>query len=352
MLYSIHFLLFIAATGVVVHHSEVLRRWNIAVDSAGVDLFFVISGVVIGLSALPEMSIRDFLVRRFIRIYPLYWLALAAWVAYAVGNGGWFRVEDVVRSALLVPDLSRAWIPVYLPAWTLVFEIFFYAVFAACMLTGRFARPLCCIVLVAVALRFSEPGSAQVYFSHAMLLLEFVAGMLIAAAVARGWVPGRALGAVLVAAALVWFAVNAVPSYTPRERYWGIPAVLLVYGMLGFEDLRFFRSRAAVFGGNASYAIYLAHFMVLQAIFLVANRNGFPAEAHRFVVAAIGIPAALAIGALIYVVLDKPILAWLRRMLLHRGEDPPAAHGISHNVAAGLARRTGSAAAAGANPQS
>ena len=198
MLYSIHFLRFVAATGVVVHHSDVLLRWNIMVGSAGVDLFFVISGVVIGLSTPPEMSIRDFLVRRLIRIFPLYWLALAAWIAYSVGTGGVMPLEEAVRSALLIPDLSRTWFPVYVPAWTLVFEIFFYVVFAACMVTGRFARPLCCIVLVAVALRFSETGNPQIYFGHATLLFEFVAGMLIAAAIARGWVPGPVLGAVLV----------------------------------------------------------------------------------------------------------------------------------------------------------
>jgi exopolysaccharide production protein ExoZ len=321
MLYSIHFLRFIAATGVVVHHSDVLARWNIVVGSAGVDLFFVISGVVIALSTPPEMSIRDFLVRRFIRIYPLYWIALAAWIAYALGNGGWFRIEDVVRSALLVPDLSRPWVPVYLPAWTLVFEIFFYAVFAVCMLTGRYARLVCGLVLVAVALKFAQPGNEQIYFGLAMLLLEFVAGMLIAAALARGWVPGRALGALLIGIALVWFALNATPTTMPREIYWGIPAVLLVFGVLGFENLGVLRSRAALFGGNASYAIYLAHFTVIQAVFLIASGIGFPAEAHPRIVGAIAIPAALGIGALFYLAADRPLQHWLRGTLLQHGEE-------------------------------
>jgi len=319
MLYSIHFLRFIAATGVVVHHSDVLARWNIVVGSAGVDLFFVISGVVIALSTPPEMSIRDFLLRRFIRIYPLYWVALAAWVAFWFGAGGVYSAADIIRSALLVPDLSRVWIPVYLPAWTLVFEVFFYAVFALCMLTGRFARPLCGVVLVAVALKFAQPGNEQIYFGLAMLLLEFVAGMLIAAAVSRGWVPGRKLGAFLIAVALVWFAVNATPTQMPREIYWGIPAVLLVYGVLAFEKLPFLRSTAALFGGNASYAIYLAHFTVIQAVFVIANRIGFPPEAHRVAVAAIAILAALAIGALLYLGVDRPLQSRLRAMLLQHG---------------------------------
>src|ERR1041385_4562638 len=103
MLYSIHFLRFIAATGVVVHHSEVLAPWNIVLGSAGVDLFFVISGVVISLSTPPEMPIRDFLIRRFIRIFPLYWLATLVWVAYAAHFGAAPNANDLIRSLLLFP---------------------------------------------------------------------------------------------------------------------------------------------------------------------------------------------------------------------------------------------------------
>src|ERR1043165_9210676 len=208
MLYSIHFLRFIAATGVVVHHSGALAPWNIVVGSAGVDLFFVISGVVIGLSTRREMSIRDFLVRRFIRIFPLYWLATLVWVAYAARFGAAPNAKDFMRSVLLLPVLSEAWLPTYFPAWTLEFEVFFYFVFACCMLAGCFARPLCCVVLVAVALGFSEPGNPQVVFDLAMMLLEFVAGILVALEVARGWVPGRALGALLIGVAVIWFAAN------------------------------------------------------------------------------------------------------------------------------------------------
>ena len=322
MLYSIHFLRFIAATAVVVNHTDVLLTWNIVVGGAGVDLFFVISGVVIGLSTPPDMSIREFLVRRFIRIFPLYWLATFVWVAYSARFGVKANMEHVVRSALLLPDFSPGWYPVYFPAWTLQFEIFFYAAFALCMLAGRFAQPLCCIVLVATAVGFSEPGNPSIYFAVATVLLEFVAGMLIAMAIARGWIPGPALGALLIGAAIIWFAANATPypGPWPRERTWGIPAVLMVFGVLAFEMRPFFRGRAALLGGNASYAIYLTHLTLIQAIFLIAKLNGFAPEQHRFVLAAIAIPASIALGALIYLAIDRPLLACLRRMLLRGPE--------------------------------
>jgi exopolysaccharide production protein ExoZ len=82
----------------------------------------------------------------------------------------------------------------------------------------------------------------------------------------------------------------------------------------------FFRGRAALLGGNASYAIYLTHLTLIQAIFLIAKLNGFAPEQHRFVLAAIAIPASIALGALIYLAIDRPLLACLRRMLLRGPE--------------------------------
>ena len=328
MLYSIHFLRLIAATAVVVEHSDLLVPWNIHTGTAGVDIFFVISGVVIGLSTDPEMSIRDFLLRRFIRIFPLYWIATLVWAAYSARFAIAPSVEHIVRSLLLFPDLSVVWFPVYLPAWTLVFELFFYAVFAACMLSRRFARPLCCVVLMLVAFKFSELGNPNIYFGFATVLLEFVAGVLISIAVERGWVPARALGGLLIAAALAWFAVGTLHD-TTRVIQWGIPAVTLVFGLIAFENARFFRSKPALLGGNASYAIYLFHLSLIQAVSLIFKVNDFPVQEHRLIFAAITIPASLALGALMYLAVDKPLLRWLRRMLLPRVADrhlPAAAH--------------------------
>jgi exopolysaccharide production protein ExoZ len=283
-------------------------------------LFFVISGVVIGLSTPPEMSIREFLVRRFIRIFPLYWLATWVWIAYTAYFGGMPNAKDLLRSLLLLPVLSAAWVPTYFPAWTLEFEIFFYLAFACCMLAGRLAQPLCCIVLLAVALALSEPGNPQVVFDLAMMLLEFIAGMIIAMAILRGWVPGPMLGALLISVAVILFAANATPLRSPRQMTWGIPAAMLVFGFLAFEKFSFFRSRAALLGGNASYAIYLFHITLIYAVFSLARMSGFAPEQHRLILGAIVIPASLAAGALICLAIDRPLLKWLRQMLLRGSE--------------------------------
>lgn len=74
---SIHFLRFVAVMAVVVHHFPAIyvlasgrpQAW--IVGAAGVEVFFVISGVVIGL-AIDHYGTIDFVARRWIRIVPLH----------------------------------------------------------------------------------------------------------------------------------------------------------------------------------------------------------------------------------------------------------------------------------------
>jgi len=93
MLYSIHFLRFVAAAAVVLHHS--LGDTPVDLGAAGVDVFFIISGIVICYSTRPDETPYEFGVRRFIRVMPLYWVATAGIVWMT-----WYCWRDL-------PDLAR-----------------------------------------------------------------------------------------------------------------------------------------------------------------------------------------------------------------------------------------------------
>jgi exopolysaccharide production protein ExoZ len=315
MLYSVHFLRFVAASGVVIHHSGLLAPFhNIMIGAAGVDIFFVISGVVIGTSTKPDMRVRDFIGRRLLRIYPLYWIATAAWIASkALHNDPLPGVPDLIYSLLLVPpNLSSEWYPTYFAGWTLTFELLFYAVFAACMFTGR-PRLVCAVALVGLAFALHDPGNGAYLHSLAMLLVEFVAGLAIALAIGRGLMPGRTAGLLLITLALVLFASDAIPPFTwPRQIAWGVPSALLVYGMLAFEPDRFLRNPLIVLGGDASYAIYLCHMTVGNLVSVAMFRSGFPSPDYPSLWALVLIPSSLMAGAFIYRVVDRPLLTALR----------------------------------------
>ena len=115
---------------------------------AGVDLFFVISGFVMvyashDLFATPDAA-RRFLTRRIARIVPIYWLVttlfLAIMAASHVLSSAPPTWSEIAKSYLFVPYMphgGEVMQPVYKLGWTLNYEMFFYAVFALALLSGR-----------------------------------------------------------------------------------------------------------------------------------------------------------------------------------------------------------------------
>jgi len=277
-------------------------------------VFFVISGVVIGTSG-PGMAPYDFLLRRFVRIFPLYWAATAAMLAWRQYNGAQTSLADIIHSLLLMPpDLSSAsgWAPIYIPAWTLTFEMMFYVVFAACLAFTVRPRLVSSIVLVAAALALWDPTSTNYVRYGGILMLEFVAGLAIAVALSRNLVPSRPLGAALIVLSLVGLGVSTVTHTAHREVIWGVPAAMMVYGILAFEPARLFRHPFIVLGGSASYAIYLFH---VHFIFMFRASFGGVTAVNRPLFALFEIAGSVIVGMAIYKLLDKPMLGFMRRKL-------------------------------------
>ena len=155
-LIGIQYLRGLAALLVVVHHiiecqynfagARMIPREIVLVGSVGVDLFFVISGIIMMVSSFPRdrrpLRPLEFLKRRGQRIYPLYWCFAALILligAVGVSSGEHRTVDDLIRSLLLLP--SKVGLLSY--AWTLQDEVYFYAAFAVgCLVPGLGGRLL------------------------------------------------------------------------------------------------------------------------------------------------------------------------------------------------------------------
>ena len=148
---SIQFLRFVAASLVVFSHSTDAIGMYIAnsvsrsmlyvanFGASGVHIFFVISGFIMVYTSFEKndenFDSEKFLIRRFIRIYPIFWLYAAVYILshYIVLGGYNLSILDILRSLLLLPGYSPLIIG---PAWTLSFEIYFYICFAVFMTLG------------------------------------------------------------------------------------------------------------------------------------------------------------------------------------------------------------------------
>lgn len=106
-----------------------VSRWAFDYGAYGVQLFFLISGYVILLTAARSPRPRDFLIARAARLYPTYWVALASSALllallphppFPVTAGQVAVNATMLQRFLFVADVD----PVY---WTLAVELIFYA---------------------------------------------------------------------------------------------------------------------------------------------------------------------------------------------------------------------------------
>ena len=325
----------------VVAYHAVDGRW--ANGSAGVDLFFVISGLVMGLSSSGPASRADgwrvFAARRLRRLVPLYWtmttlklaigLALPATLA-ATRPGVW----NVVASYLFIPARDGAGVvrPLLGVGWTLQFEMLFYGLFA-CALAWR--RPPLAVILPVLgplaALGFlREAGWPAPLVLANGLVLEFCAGLLLAGFAGHlvrlpaplAWVVGAiGLGALLV-----------LPSCGPwRFAVWGSGASLVVAACLALEQTigaRLPRWKLAL--GEASFATYLVHPFLVP--WVVRAAHAVAGGCVDAVAVSVAIFASLVVSCLAGLALhrwvDRPMRAWLRRPA-GGAAGLPAASGLS-----------------------
>ena len=88
---------------------------------AAVDIFFVVSGVIMMVTTV-NSTVGEFVVRRLIRIVPLYWLFTLVLVAlYALAPGGLHSTvispEALTKSLLFIPHYSLGHPGEIWPSW-------------------------------------------------------------------------------------------------------------------------------------------------------------------------------------------------------------------------------------------
>jgi exopolysaccharide production protein ExoZ len=255
---SIQVLRAVAACAVVVLHAYPEAHapiGNAGYGAAGVDLFFVISGFIMA-SVAQGRTAGQFLRDRLWRIYPLWWVAVLPWL-FMVPRGPTF----ILSSLSLWPIYAGGYyVPVLKVGWTLSFELLFYLGMTLAIAT-RAAAPLALYALFLLgALTTANP---LLHFIGNPMALEFLMGVLVARLPRH-----RALG-LLIPLGLSLFALTSPgigdveaslgPQWAlSRVLQWGVPAALVVWGVLSLERLfkhRRFDLPVAI--GDASYSIYL-----------------------------------------------------------------------------------------------
>ncbi len=337
---TIQYLRALAASLIAFHHAmappAVAPYYSHQFAQFGVDLFFVISGYIMWVTtAAGPPSPSSFWLARIVRIAPLYWVFTTLFIAVSlVAPQALFNppVLDpflILKSYLFVPASLP---PVYTLGWTLNYEMFFYLVFGLCLLVPqRHLRVIAIAVILAglVAVgRLSSPSNPILFHCTNSIMLEFLAGVIIAAAGSR-----LARLPLPVGVALIGAGILAVAHYAwaeqPGERYLalGIPAALIVTGSLVFEPkARLAPSRLGLLLGDASYSIYLAHPFAQRLWYFATNHLinaiGTPVALTLYVLGAL--VCGIAGGVVSYLLLERPLLAAGRKLTGRKPVRSPA----------------------------
>lgn len=323
----------IAARGGAAFYSIDLLPWT-----AGVDIFFVISGFIIVHASSPLYGRRGgrrrFLAHRIARLVPLYWLVTSAYLVIAVaspgvlsGGAGLDRLDPayVAASYLFWPAARAdgAALPLYGLGWTLNYEMLFYVLFAIGLGWGRRAALACLVAslsLLTIAKLALPDLPLPLAFWANPIILEFALGAVLGLARAEGMNLGAG---VRLSLALIGFAALAVvpaPDEALRPLAFGLPAALLVAAAaLGRETQGEMRTTLAIRWiaalGDASYALYLVHPFALRATREAIVRIGLAPAIDPWLALGIMIIFAVAVSLVVHRFLERPLTRYVRRVL-------------------------------------
>lgn len=332
---SIQSLRFFAAFAVVLFHAHLAisrgapghpatLTYLFGLGASGVHVFFCISGFVMVYTSYCRdagpFAPGDFLLKRALRIYPIYWLCAGAYLAFHHATSSAYPLSpgETLGALALLPDDAPKIIG---PAWTLAFEVYFYLCFCLFMMLGLVPGLLAMtgFFVVSVAAGVVLGDALPPLFTNS-LLLEFVGGGWIGyLAIARPALLARVAWPA-IAAGIVGFAGGLAIGYDrlPSFVMWGLPSAALLVGAIGLEAGQRLPRPLARFAvlGDGSYFLYLSHILIVDMLLLtpLALMRGSTAGVVAATLVAAAICAAVSVPAFERV--ERPMLRQLRRVFL------------------------------------
>lgn len=238
---------------------------NETVAPIGMALFFTLSGFLITRFLLEHDSVTDFLIRRFFRIIPLAWLAMAIALL----------MEQAPREAILPHFLFYANLPpshlthVASHLWSLCVEMQFYVGIALIVVAfGR--RGLYLLPLIALAVTLHRVASgATIDIVTWRRVDEILAGAMLAMALAGrfGEAAPRWLGKPNAYVLMLLLALSAHPKLPWLNYLRPYFAALLVGATLVDPPARLgalLRTRTLAYIAWISYALYIIHHLLMH----------------------------------------------------------------------------------------
>lgn len=318
-MWGLQYLRAAAALTVLLFHAAVGNGDGHALGAGGVDIFFVVSGFLMFQITSLEPHPVKFASARLKRIIPTYWivtLLVATFQSLQFSSHSTFSLIHLLRSLLFIPDLDvqrQGIYPVLVVGWTLNYEMFFYTIMTfALLIQERLRIVVVSAILISLILfreAVSSPSIITQFYGNPIIAEFAVGGVLSVLYRRRSGAPWEWV--LVVFGALLMFSPQ--PTSLPRIVGYGIPAAMIVRGVLSIErgeTVPYIRN--LVYLGDASYSIYLWHLFVVTALY-----RSFGTAPPIFALAVIG---GVLAGLASYRFIELPCSVLLRRVDMFRRE--------------------------------
>lgn len=365
---------FVAAATVAVGHGapSLAHGWLAEliaqVSSIGMTMFFVLSGFVLWLNYAGRFeaqqvstALREFVIARFARLYPMYAVVVLIIVTYLMIARGlsapslgfiltmtqaWFPVQNGTMLVAVVPPLQHL--------WSISVELFFYLLFPfVCFLLAGVVR-LSTMIWLAVAnivafaltiaafFTFGEAVLQQLvpslqhngmqwltYYAPYLHVGQFLAGCFAAMIYQNRTQAQPDRGERRRVSVLFWLSLAALTCaplllfMQPRLPGWSFSIELTVrlIEVTGFSIVfvaasryghaRWLSSRPIIIGGECSYSIYLLHpFLIRLAMIGKPDEPGIFEFALRL---GLFVAIATAVAWVTYMLIEAPSRRWIRQ---------------------------------------
>ncbi|MBC7981702.1 acyltransferase [Candidatus Parcubacteria bacterium] len=297
---SINTLRFIAAAFVVFYHYAFafyyrdlsyvdlpFFRYIFQYGYLGVDLFFIISGFVISLSA-ENRNAYNFFKSRVGRLYPVFWISAIITTLFILFGGhliysemSWSRF---LTNMTMIPSFFNA-DPLDGTYWTLLLEMKFYFIILLLILFKQFKRiekfaiPLAVIMLAVSVFRPDLAADSQWIW-----VPNFIAGVLFYKIYKEGLTNTRIFALCTTLISSLVFALKRIPYLSEGYGIAFKPSVIslyilffyLIFLLISLNKFKIPNNRFVNILGLLTYPVYLLHHQIGKILFTYADIQNIP----------------------------------------------------------------------------
>ena len=335
-IYSLQYLRAFAAIWVLLTH--VLQLCEVRPNDVfwagqwGVDIFFLLSGFIIYLTTRENSSWVNFSIKRIFRIYPAYLLILALYLLYnstfALNTSelAMRGVKNLICNILMLPISGPITTKSLIvgQAWSTVFELYFYSLFAILLFFKKPKRYILPFIMVMCAAGYGYrllgfPVTGVLGFLSSVMgskhIIFFLEGVMLAICYEKGWLKQMGkrvyfLLFFLLQLFYVWLMTNTYSQvYSILISPCVFVGVLLLNNYIRKES---WWNKALSFCGDISFSIYLVHILIIK---IIMNNIGIE---NLYAVIALSLLLTLITSAVIYLLVEKRFINLAKQLVNRR----------------------------------